>query len=232
MTTQRLVRVEKEWKRHHEKKGRVNQTANKTAMEFKRHRENKGRVNQTANQTAMEFKRHCEPNLRVIPDPLSDDEEDHEDIENEDGYVAPRDVEDPEGLLALEKTFKSSEDFKLAVLRYSLKTRYGIKLYRSQALKVGAKCCYVDEDGIKCPWRVSCSYERRKHKMQIKVYINEHRCVRSRYTKMLKRSSIAYLFEERLRLNRKITMNEMVAEIKREYNFEVTPDQCAKAKTK
>lgn len=68
--------------------------------------------------------------------------------------------------------------------------------------------------------------------MQIKVYVNEHSCVRSGYFKMLKRSSIAALFEERVRLNPKLTKHEMVAEIKREYKLEVTPNQCAKAKTK
>jgi len=68
--------------------------------------------------------------------------------------------------------------------------------------------------------------------MQIKVYVNEHSCVRSGYSKMLKRSSIAALFEERVRLNPKLTKHEMVAEIKREYKLEVTPNQCAKAKTK
>ncbi|XP_019085178.1 PREDICTED: uncharacterized protein LOC104747503 [Camelina sativa] len=115
---------------------------------------------------------------------------------------------------------------------YSLKTRYDIKLYRSNSFLVGAKCCYVDDDGVPCPWRVYCSYEKRKHKMQIRVYVNEHVCVRSGYSKMLKRSSIAFLFEEKLRLNPKLTKYEMAAEIKREYNLEVTPDQCAKAKTK
>ncbi|KAG7603769.1 Zinc finger PMZ-type [Arabidopsis thaliana x Arabidopsis arenosa] len=52
------------------------------------------------------------------------------------------------------------------------------------------------------------------------------------YSKMLKRSSIAALFKERVRLNPKMTKHEMVAEIKREYKLEVTPNQCAKAKTK
>ena len=41
-----------------------------------------------------------------------------------------------------------------------------------------------------------------------------------------------FLFEERLRVNPKLTKHEMVAEILREYKLEVTPDQCAKAKTK
>jgi len=49
---------------------------------------------------------------------------------------------------------------------------------------------------------------------------------------MLKRSSIALLFDERLRVNPNISKNEMVVEIQREFNLDVTPDQCAKAKTK
>ncbi|KAG7560858.1 Zinc finger SWIM-type [Arabidopsis thaliana x Arabidopsis arenosa] len=164
-----------------------------------------------------------------IPDPLSSDDEDEVRAGEEAGG---RDEDDPEVLLAVEKTFNSPDDFKRAVLMYSLKTRYNIKLYRSESMMVAAKCCYIDDEGVQCPWRVYCSYEKKKHKMQIRVYINEHSCVRSGYTKMLKRSSIAELFEERLRLNPKLTKYEMVAEIKREYRLEVTPDQCAKAKTK
>ncbi|CAE5985304.1 unnamed protein product [Arabidopsis arenosa] len=131
-----------------------------------------------------------------IPDPLSSDDED-EDRAEEEGNQSEE--EDPEVLLALAKTFNTPDDFKLALLRYSLKTRYDIKLYRSEALIVAAKCCYVGDDGIPCGWRVYCSYEKRKHKMQIRAYDSEHICVRSGYSKMLKRSSIALLFEERLR---------------------------------
>jgi len=66
--------------------------------------------------------------------------------------------------------------------------------------------------------------------MQVRFYM--HTCVRSGYSKMLKRSSIALLFDERLRVNPNISKNEMVVEIQREFNLDVTPDQCAKAKTK
>ena len=164
-----------------------------------------------------------------IPDPLSSEDEDENGVGRE---RARRDAENPEVLLAMDKTFNTPEDFKLALLMYSLKTRYDICLYRSEALIVAARCSYVGADGVRCGWRVYCSYEKSKHKMIIRAYANEHHCVRSGYTKMLKRSSIALLFEERLRVNPKLTKNEMVAEIKREYKLEVTPDQCAKAKTK
>ncbi|KAG7595032.1 MULE transposase domain [Arabidopsis thaliana x Arabidopsis arenosa] len=162
-----------------------------------------------------------------IPDPLSSDDEDDDRVEE-----ARNDLGDPEVLLALEKTYNSPEDFKLALLMYSLKTRYDIKLYKSEAMVVAAKCVYVSDEGVECPWRVRCSYEKSKHKMQIRTYVNEHTCVRSGYSKMLKVSSIGFLFEERLRVNPKLTKHEMVAEIMREYKLEVTPDQCAKAKTK
>ncbi|XP_020879634.1 uncharacterized protein LOC110227990 [Arabidopsis lyrata subsp. lyrata] len=68
--------------------------------------------------------------------------------------------------------------------------------------------------------------------MQIKVYENKHICVRSGYSKMLKRSTIAWLYSERLRKNPKITKHEMVDEIMREYNLVVSAEQCSKAKTK
>ncbi|XP_010469626.1 PREDICTED: uncharacterized protein LOC104749643 [Camelina sativa] len=161
-----------------------------------------------------------------IPDRLSDSED--EDNVDGDNHVEPEDAEE---MLHLGKTFSSPNDFKLAVLRYSLKTRYDIKLYRSQSLKLGAKCTYVDEDG-KCLWRCYCAYDKKKHKMQINRYEGKHRCVRSGYSHMLKRGTIAWLFSERLRKNPKITAHEMKAEIKREYNLEVSEEQCSKAKSK
>ena len=68
--------------------------------------------------------------------------------------------------------------------------------------------------------------------MQVKVYVNQHNCMRSGYSKMLKVSTIAFLFAERLRINRKFTKKEIADEIKREYNLIVTEEQCAKAKSK
>jgi len=164
-----------------------------------------------------------------IPDPFSSDDEDESRTREVHGH---RDAANEEVLLELKKTYNTPDDFKLAVLRYSLKTRYDIKLFRSEARIVAAKCSYVDKDGVQCPWKVYCSYEKTMHKMQLRTYVNNHICVRSGHSKMLKRSSIAYLFEERLRVNPKLTKYEMAAEILREYNLEVTPDQCAKAKTK
>ncbi|XP_022562643.1 uncharacterized protein LOC111208155 [Brassica napus] len=160
-----------------------------------------------------------------IPDPLSSDE-DEEEVERRE--LLSNSV-DSEELLALGKTFACAADFKLALLRYSLKTRYDIKMYKSTSRKMGARCSDVESN---CPWRIYCSYEPRRHKMQVKVYINEHNCMRSGYSKMLKVSSIAWLFAEMLRINRKFTKKEMAEEVKREYNLIVTKEQCAKAKSK
>lgn len=161
-----------------------------------------------------------------IPAPLSkSDDED----EFEEDRACPPEYEDPEQILKLGKTFSCPEEFKLAVLRYSLKTRYDIKLYRSQALKVGVKC---NDKEKKCEWRCYCSYDKKIHRMQIKVYESLHCCVRSGYSKMLKQGTIAWLFSDRLRNNPRITKQEMAAEIKREYNLEVTDAQCSNAKTK
>ena len=95
-------------------------------------------------------------------------------------------------------------------------------------MRIGAKCSDTD---VKCAWRCYSSYDKRKQKMQVKVYEDKHTCVRSGYSKMLKQRTIAWLFSERLRKNPKLTKQEMVEEIKREYNLSVTEDQCSKAKT-
>ena len=49
---------------------------------------------------------------------------------------------------------------------------------------------------------------------------------------MLKTSSIATLFEERLRINPKFTRTEMADEIQREYNLTGMEELCGKAKAK
>lgn len=159
-----------------------------------------------------------------IPDPLSSDDEEEEALRE-----SHEDTTSPDEILALGKTFGSASEFKQALLRYSLKTRYDIKLFLSTKKKLGAICCDTEDD---CAWRVYCSYEKSKHKLQIKAYNGKHICIRSGYSKMLKSSSIAQLFEERLRLNPNLTAKDMVDEIKRNYNLIVTDDQCRKAKTK
>jgi len=96
-----------------------------------------------------------------IPEPMcySDDE-----LGPKEEGVATPEADDPEELLRFGKTFNGPEEFKIVVLRYSLKTRYDIKLYKSQSLRIGAKCSSTD---LKCPWRCYSSYDKKKHKIQI-----------------------------------------------------------------
>ena len=115
-----------------------------------------------------------------IPEPLADS--DDELGPEEEGVAAPE-AEDLEVLLRLGKTFNGPEEFKIAVLRYSLKTRYDIKLYKSQSLRIGAKRSSTD---VKCPWRCYSMYDKKTHKMQLMIYDDKHVCVRSGYSKMVK----------------------------------------------
>lgn len=156
-----------------------------------------------------------------IPDPLSDDDCEQEEHGRQFNYGLDE-------LLALGKTFNNAEEFKLAVLRYSLTTEYDIMLYKSSADRLGARCTQHIKE--KCPWRVYCSIERGRNKLLVKVFVNNHICVRSGYTKLLKSGAIAMLWEERLRLNPKIKSQDMVDEIKREHNMIVTYSQCRRAK--
>ncbi|XP_013583275.1 PREDICTED: uncharacterized protein LOC106292209 [Brassica oleracea var. oleracea] len=149
-----------------------------------------------------------------ILDHVSSDDENEEEMIPAQAY---REDTDPEELLRLGKTFSDAEDFKHACLRYTLKTRYNIKYYRSSSLKMGAKCAAeMRDDEARCPWMVYCSYDRRKQKLMVKTYVNDHKCERTGYSKILKRSAIASLFAERLRLNPKLTAKEILSEILRE----------------
>ncbi|XP_010470522.1 PREDICTED: uncharacterized protein LOC104750427 isoform X2 [Camelina sativa] len=165
-----------------------------------------------------------------IPDPLSSDEENEEEMRPSEVY---REDVDPEELLQLGKTFFDAADFKHACLRYTLKTRYNIKFYRCSSLKMAAKCAAtMREDEDPCPWKIYCSYEKSKQKLQINTYVNVHRCEISGESKMLNRSAIADLFSERLRLNPKLKPLEIQAEILREYHLEAKENSCIKAKKK
>lgn len=155
-----------------------------------------------------------------IPDPLSDS-----DIEESRPFTYGL---GPKELLGLGKTFNNADEFKYALLRYSLKTKYDIKMYKSSSNRLGSKCTHWIEE--KCPWRVYCSFEKGRNKLMVKVFINEHICVRSGYIRLLKSGAIAQLFEERVRVNPKIKSQEMVDEIKREYNMIVSVHQCRRAK--
>ena len=125
-----------------------------------------------------------------IPDPLSDD--DRQDVEEKRRQFNYGDDE----ILALGKTFNNAEEFKYVVLKYSLKTQYDIKFYKSSADRLGARCTQHEKE--KCGWRVYCSFERGRNKLMVKVFMNTHICVRSGYTRLLKCGTIAQLFEERL----------------------------------
>ncbi|XP_013639577.1 PREDICTED: uncharacterized protein LOC106344816 [Brassica oleracea var. oleracea] len=161
-----------------------------------------------------------------IHDTVSSDDENEEEMIPAQAYRADL---DPEELLQLGKTFSEAEDFKHACLRYTLKTRYNIKYYRSSSLKMGAKCAAeMRDDEAPCP----CSYDRRKHKLMVKTYVNDHKCEKTGQSKILKRSTIASLFAKRLRLNPKLTAKEIQAEILREYQMEAKENLCIKAKTK
>lgn len=106
------------------------------------------------------------------------DDSDDELVEQVEENEAREDEASIDEVLVLGKTFSSAAEFKQALLRYSLKTKYDFKLYISSQLKLGAVCSDTEYD---CPWRVYCSYEKRKHKLQIKVYVNERTCIRSGY---------------------------------------------------
>lgn len=157
-----------------------------------------------------------------IPDLLSNDDR-YEEEEGRHFNFGPDDI------IALGKTFNNAEEFKYAVFKYSLKTQYDIKFYKSSSDRLGAHCTKHEEE--KCPWRVYCSFERARNKLLVKVFNETHICVRSGYTKLLKSGTIGQLFEERLRTNPKIKSQEMVDEIKREYNMIVSLEQCRRAKS-
>lgn len=72
----------------------------------------------------------------TIPDPLSSDD-DEEEFERREEVANSQGCEE---LLYLGKMYGCASDFKVALLRYSLRTRYDIKLYKSCARQLGAKC--------------------------------------------------------------------------------------------
>ena len=77
----------------------------------------------------------------------------------------------------------TAADFKYALVKYSLKTEYDVKLYKSTTKKLGA--IFSSKE---CPWRVYRSFEKSRNKLMIKVYTAEHVCNKSGYSKDVKSS--------------------------------------------
>ncbi|KAJ4910274.1 DBD_Tnp_Mut domain-containing protein [Raphanus sativus] len=102
---------------------------------------------------------------KEVLDPLSSDDENEE---QSIPSLAYREDVDPEAMLGLGNTFSTAEEFKHTLLRYTLKTRRNIKLYRSSSLKLGGKC----EDSS-CPSRVYCllGLKSDKAKMASKISV-------------------------------------------------------------
>ncbi|XP_024004160.1 uncharacterized protein LOC112081609 [Eutrema salsugineum] len=132
------------------------------------------------------------------------------------------------GELKLNQVFDTLEEFKDALVEYSLKEGWNIKQNPWGKIKCGAICGV--EDG--CLWRIYCSYEEHLGKWKVKTYEDVHTCFKDGRSKILKKSVIVKLFLDEIRTYPEYRPKMIQDQIQQRYNLIATYDQCKKAKEK
>ncbi|KAG7533687.1 Transposase MuDR plant [Arabidopsis thaliana x Arabidopsis arenosa] len=157
-----------------------------------------------------------------------------EEEENDDDYretpvssdIEAEHYERRSGELKLKQVFDTLEEFKEAMVDYVLNGGWNVKFTRWGKEKSELKCAMKGG----CPWRIYCSFEEPVGKWMIKVYHDEHRCVKNGYSKLLTQAVIARLFLNDLRSNPNFKPKVIQEQIQQRWNLIASRDQCRKAK--
>ncbi|CAN6974718.1 unnamed protein product, partial [Brassica rapa subsp. trilocularis] len=137
------------------------------------------------------------------------------------------------GELQLKQAFDSLQAFKQAMVDYVLKHGWNVKYVRWDKDKSELKCASEAEEGEEaCMWRIYCSYEAPLQKWMVKVYVKDHSCSKSGYSRLITQEVIAKLFKNDLRDDPKIMPKEILVDIQKRWELTVTIDQCRNAKTR
>ncbi|KAH0865007.1 LOW QUALITY PROTEIN: hypothetical protein HID58_082218 [Brassica napus] len=115
------------------------------------------------------------------------------------------------GELQLKQAFDSLQDFKQAMVDYVLKYGWNVKYVRWDKDKSELKWASEAEEGEEaCMWRIYCSYEAPLQKWMVKVYVKDHSCSKSGYSRLITQEVIAKLFKDDLRDDPKIMPKEIL----------------------
>lgn len=112
------------------------------------------------------------------------------------------------GQLKLRQVFENLDEFKDALVDYSLKGGWNIKLSRWRKDKYSAECGVEDIEHL-CDWRIYCLYEEPIGKYMVKTVEDEHSCINDGYSKILKSKVIANLFLDDVRFDPEFIVRTM-----------------------
>ncbi|WZZ09051.1 hypothetical protein YC2023_094972 [Brassica napus] len=164
----------------------------------------------------------------LLATPVGSD--DDQDGNEGDGYFT---YKKGSGELQLKQAFDSLQAFKQAMVDYVLKHGWNVKYVRWDKDKSELKCASEAEEGEEaCMWRIYCSYEAPLQKWMVKVYVKDHSCSKSGYSRLITQEVIAKLFKDDLRDDPKIMPKEILVDIQKRWELTVTIDQCRNAKTR
>ncbi|KAA3483772.1 Transposase, MuDR, plant [Gossypium australe] len=123
--------------------------------------------------------------------------------------------------LYLGMLFRDGETFKDV-------SRRELKIVTNEPKQIRVKCITF----VKCPWRISATYNKRSKCLQVSSFHKEHNCCVSFKNKMVNFAIIANHFEETIRDHPKMKLKEIQQRVASDLHVNVNLTKCRRAKKK
>ncbi|XP_020417204.1 uncharacterized protein LOC18781319 [Prunus persica] len=122
--------------------------------------------------------------------------------------------------------FPSKKVLKQAIQIYGALRSYECKVVKNDKFRLSAKC----KEG--CKWRLYASLMQGENTYQIKSYTPKHSCSKGFHNKNITSTFLSQRYMSRIKDDPKIKKTTLQSEVHRELGYEVSTDQCYKAKRK
>ncbi|XVF59285.1 hypothetical protein PTKIN_Ptkin07bG0263300 [Pterospermum kingtungense] len=129
-------------------------------------------------------------------------------------------------VFSLGMMFRNNAQFKNAIRKYSVCTRRELKIVKNEPKRIRVKCIASAE----CPWTIFASFSKQARGLQVKSYQDEHNSAVSFKNKMCNVRLISDHFEQTIKDNPRMTLNEIKSKVKGELKAEVNLTRCKRAK--
>lgn len=178
-------------------------------------------------------------NLRNACESMGDEEKQSDDWqsgeENEDDISGKFRIHDPNTKWNKMKPmvgdmFESPAQLKYCVTNYAVSNGYSIYFEKCDNNRIVARCGKRKEES-KCPFRLYAAWMYRERSFQIKGMVEEHKCSRTfKYGSIVSPEWIGRHYMTEIANKPKVKLSEMIGDIRRKFNCEVSIGQCRRAK--
>ncbi|KAI5342953.1 hypothetical protein L3X38_010829 [Prunus dulcis] len=134
------------------------------------------------------------------------------------------DMDNPQFDVAMK--FPSKKVLKQAIQIYGVLGSYECKVVKNDKFRLSAKC----KEG--CKWRLYASLMQGENTYQIKSYTPKHSCSKGFHNKNITSTFLSQRYMSKIKDDPKIKKTTLQLEVHRELGYEVSTDQCYKAKRK